>query len=682
VKALRFLLGAGALGLPATPALAGGTTVWRVQTEAAFTKGDLDNVVVSSAGEVALGMKLTKVATEEIGVWSSCVTADGVATFGTGNHGKIFRLEGDGLKTVYEGKDLVVACLAVAPDGKTVYAGTIPEGRIVRVGPDGTAAEFAALSSPEASVYVWSLAVGPDGTVYAGTGEEGKIYRIGADGKATVLYDCKDDHVLSLAVAPDGSLYAGTTFEGILYRIAPDGKATVAEDFVENEVRSLHVAPPYLYLGVNKSKKFKPKTFVQRLKRAVEKSGEGGPEERSPFQELFDGSVYRMNLETQVLEKMYEFAKTYVIDVKGDREGNALVATGDEGRVYRVRPDGTYFTLIDFNENQAMTLTVANGALAFLGTGNPGSVYRVDGERAGRGTYTSEVLDAKFRSDWGRLEWLGEGSIAWQTRSGNTQVPDDLWSAWSPVADGRGVAVPSPPGRFFQFRAVFEKDPGALLRSVQVAYLPENQRPKVAEFTVNAGSPDGAYKGEPPASREIEFDWKAEDPDGDPLLFDLSWRRQDGGAWVRSNRDAPIDKKKWKIDAATLPDGWYTFKVEASDRGNNPPGRALRYEKVSEPVLVDNRKPEVTGLKVEAGGSLTVSGLAEDSFSNIARLEFSLDGGPWKVLFPTDSLCDRPREEFQFHLEDPGAGTHSLAVRAFDARGNAGVSEVTFTSNR
>jgi sugar lactone lactonase YvrE len=682
VRLAVFALWALLLGPLAGRVAAGGTTVWRVQTEPSFTKGELEGVVVSSSGEVALGMKLTKLATEEIGVWSSCVTADGAAYFGTGNHGKILRLEGEGLKTLLEGKDLVVACLAVAPDGKTVYAGTIPEGRVLKISQDGTVADLATLSTPDVGVYVWSLAVGPDGTVYAGTGEEGKVFKIGADGKAEVLYDCKDDHVLSLAVAPDGALYAGTTFEGILYRITPDGKATVVVDFVENEVRSLHVAPPYLYLGVNKSKKFKPKTFVQRLKRSVEKTGEGGPEERSPFQELFDGSVYRLHLETGGLEKLYEFAKTYVIDVKGDRDGNALVATGDEGRVYRVRPDGTYFTLIDFNENQAMTLTVAKGGLAFLGTGNSGSVYRVDGERAGRGVYTSEVLDAKFRSRWGTLEWLGEGSIGWQTRSGNTQIPDDLWAAWTPATDGRTLAVPSPPGRFFQFRAVFEKDPAAVLRSVQVAYLPENQRPKVSEFAVNAGNLDGAYRGEPPTSREIEFDWKAEDADGDPLLFDVYWRRQDGGAWIKANRDAPIDKKKWKLDGAGLPDGWYTFKVEASDRGNNPADRAQRYEKVSEPVLVDNRKPEVTALKVEAGGSFTVSGLAEDSFSSVARLEYALDGGPWRVLEPVDSLCDRPREEFRFHIDDPGAGTHSLAVRAFDARGNVGVSEITFTSNK
>ncbi|MGH7151085.1 MAG: SMP-30/gluconolactonase/LRE family protein, partial [Planctomycetota bacterium] len=176
---------------------AGGTTIWRVQTEASFTKGELEDVVVSSSGEVALGMKLTKLATEEIGVWSSCVTSDGAAYFGTGNHGKVFRLEGEGLKTLVEGKDLVVACLAVAPDGRTVYAGTIPEGRILRISPDGTVAEFATLSTPDVGVYVWSLAVGPDGTVYAGTGEEGKVYRIGADGKAEVLYDSKDEHVLA-----------------------------------------------------------------------------------------------------------------------------------------------------------------------------------------------------------------------------------------------------------------------------------------------------------------------------------------------------------------------------------------------------------------------------------------------------------------------------------------------------
>jgi len=660
--------------LGAAPLAAGGTSIWRVQSAASFAKGELENVVVSSEGDIVLGLQSARTTSDEIGIWSSCVARDGTPYFGTGNRGRIVRFRDGALETVHETGDVAVSALAASPDGPEVFAGTLSEGRILRVSPDGTATEVARIEDG----YVWTLLAAPDGVLYAGTGEEGRVVKIDRDGAVSVLYDSKDDHVLSLALAPDGSLFAGTTFEGLLYRIAGDGAAAVVHDFAEDEVRALHVSPPYLVVATNRSKRFKPKTFVQRLKRSVEKGPGEGEEERSPFQELFDGVVYRMHLETGVLERLHEFSKTYAIDAKGESSGDVLVATGDEGRVYRVRPDGTVFTLLDLDEKQAMTLSVVEGSLAFVGTGNAGNVYRIAGERARRGTYTSEVLDGRFRCKWGTLEWLGEGRLSFQARSGNTALPDDLWSPWSAPQEGRSIAVTSPPGRFLQFRVVFEADPAAVLRSVQIAYLADNQRPRVLDLQVSAGDPAAPYRGEAATSREVDVDWKAEDPDGDPLVYDVHWRREGSDTWVKANREEALTKRSLKVDAATLSDGWYSFRVSASDRGANPAGRALAGTRTSSPILVDNRKPEIASLRAEAGGSWTITGVAQDSFSNVARLEYSLDGGTWTVVYPEDELLDRSSEPFRFHLPDPSPGAHSLAVRAFDARGNVGVGEISF----
>jgi hypothetical protein len=51
----------------------------------------------------------------------------------------------------------------------------------------------------------------------------------------------------------------------------------------------------------------------------------------------------------------------------------------------------------------------------------------------------------------------------------------------------------------------------------------------------------------------------------------------------------------WQTEA--IPDGHYLAKVIVSDEPSNPKDRAITSELVSAtPYLVDNRKPEVTGL--------------------------------------------------------------------------------------
>src|SRR5262249_32187565 len=104
--------------------------------------------------------------------------------------------------------------------------------------------------SPES--YVWALAVASDGrAVYAATGPHGRIYRVTPEGKAEVFYTTRQEHVLCLALGPDGTLYAGTGQTGLVYRIDPKGKGFVLFSAPQAEVRCIRVAADAIYVGTS-----------------------------------------------------------------------------------------------------------------------------------------------------------------------------------------------------------------------------------------------------------------------------------------------------------------------------------------------------------------------------------------------------------------------------------------------
>lgn len=650
------------------------TATWRVATDEDFTKGNLENVVYSSAGELALGLRTTRVESGEISVWSSAVDAKGAVYFGTGNRGKVLRYEAGKLTEAYATGELVVSCLAADSAGN-VYAGTLPEGRVFKIPASGAPALLAKL--PEA--YVWALAVGPGDKLYAGTGPKGKVYAIAPDGKFEPVLDSKDDHVLAVAAAADGTVYAGTSNNGLLLRVRPGKPADVVYDFDEQEVRAISVQGDALLVAANKAKKFEPDKFVKKLKKAVERAkeeGAGGEAGESPFADLFDGALYRVGARGDV-RPLFTLQKTYVTSLAVDKSGNAFLTTGDEGKVYRVQPDGTSFLLFDFNENQATTAAVVGGRLAFVATANSGVVYAVEEGQPEKGAFTSEVKDAKFFSQWGTLSWNAVGRVAVSTRSGNSALPDATWSEWSAPLTASGAGVTSPAGRFLQFRITWSEDKAAVVRWVLLNYLRSNQQPRVAELAVEGVDPDAAFAGKAKESNEVAIKWKADDPDGDTLVFNVFYQREGTTDWLPANAE-PITRKELKWDTTLVPDGWYAVKVVASDERMNPPDAALAHAKVAKPVLIDNRKPSIGALAVAE--DLGVTGVAEDTGSNIARIEYSVDGKEWHFIYPEDGLYDQKSEKFGFSLKGAGLGMgrHFVTVKAYDAAGNVAVQQEGF----
>ena len=74
-----------------------------------------------------------------------------------------------------------------------------------------------------------------------------------------------------------------------------------------------------------------------------------------------------------------------------------------------------------------------------------------------------------------------------------------------------------------------------------------------------------------------------------------------------------------------------------------------------------------------------VAGEATDAIGPIARLELAIDGGEWRMFFPDDDLFDTRTERFAEDLTTLAAGSHIVAVRAYDAAGNQASAETTIT---
>lgn len=101
--------------------------------------------------------------------------------------------------------------------------------------------------------YVWSVAVGADGSAYVGLGGStngsAAVMRVGADGRAERIFEGKELGVQAVRVGGDGAVYAATSPDGKVYRL---GKAGTQAEVVFDPAATAE-RPKYLWdLAVGK----------------------------------------------------------------------------------------------------------------------------------------------------------------------------------------------------------------------------------------------------------------------------------------------------------------------------------------------------------------------------------------------------------------------------------------------
>jgi len=720
----------GVAFLFAAASLSAAPGFWQAATQADFLRGDVDQLSIDEHGRLTLGPALTRVHDAAAPfVWTIAAGPDGAWFLGTGNDGKVIKVDRGGQGSVfYDSTELEVHALAPAPHGG-LYVGTSPDGRIYRVDANGRATTF---FDPD-DKYIWSLAVDPDGNVFAGTGDKGTVYKITPDGKGQKFFASKTSHAVSLTFDRNRQLLVGTGAPGRVFRVDAAGKGFLLLDTIYQEIHSVRVDPRGVIYAAAQSGRAQgggdflpeatvtpppvtqsiPNVSTEITSMSVVAVGSDSPSGGSSAERRssMTGAVFRVQPDG-LWDELWSAKDDAPYDVSIEPDGAILVATGAKGKLFRLSGDPVSAVLLTRVPAQQATRIARAADRTLIATANPGLLMSIATTRATRGTFESDVKDAKLVSTWGVMAWRATAPAGTKvevlTRSGNTRTPDEAWSEWSaPYGNSEGSQITSPKARYLQWRAVLTGTAGAapVLTSLSSAYLPRNIRPQVASITVH---PSGVVFQKPFSSGEAEiagldddaqdkraanspgvgapalgrrtfqrglqtFQWKADDENNDELSYDVFYRREGDTGWRALKTDLRDTLLVW--DTSSVPNGTYVLKVLASDRKSNPVNVALGGELESNSFEIDNVAPTVQiGALRRDGARFIVPAEIRDSDSVVLRVEYSLDAQRWQPAFPRDGILDARQEGFEIRLEADAAG-RTLVIRAIDALGNVGTGQ-------
>jgi hypothetical protein len=681
-----------------------GTRTFDLDTQEKLSGGEQKGTAITSQGDVEAGWSTTKTTLSKgTTVWAALARPDGSVLLGVGNEGRVLKIDAAGKETIVaETGSLAVTSLVEGPGGK-IYAGTLPEGEIFIVDPNASVGiNPSAPNAPKpkawtkvGSDHIWALVFDKKrNEMFAATGPDGKIYRVDAAGKSQVFYASDDTQIVSIAIAPSGTLYAGTSSKGLLLAITAPTKAEIVQDFDGHEVKGIAFGPTSkegdtLYCIVNEYAT--PPEPPRKLGIAT-KAPSTAFDPARPVKgkgQLWKISTLATDGRGGKPEKLWDDKATHFFSVTAESAPKAggpvvYVGTANEGRVVGVDETHGTSVLAKTESRNIGAIGVAAGGAAkgtWFAGGDPAVFHRVSGIGGADATWTSKALDAGLKARFGKLTWRVVGAtgnaIELQTRSGQTAAPDDSWSPWSAPLAAPGK-VTSPPGRFVQIRARWKGTATAVLRGVSLSFVTDNLRAIVTEVSVptKGALPTGipsSGSDVPKKDATLKVSWKTDNPDNDTLRYRLWFRREESTTWRPLTKDdEPLSSSDYSWNTEALAEGWYRVRVEASDEVANPLGQALKHGLDSPAFVVDNTPPVVRKIGF-TGGRLTAE--VADGVGPIVRLEVQIDGKPpWRAVTSADGILDDAVETIDAPLGI--TGNHLVALRAYDAAGNAVTKEV------
>jgi len=652
----------------------------------------------------------------------------GTLYVGTSPDGKVYKVSASGEKSVFfDPKTKYIWDLAFGPDG-TLYVATGDKGQLFAVTPDGKGELF--YSSDEAHIRI--LAFNANKNLIAGTEPGGRILRIsrsagqggGKNSKAAasaaegfVLYETSKREVTSLAVASDGSIYASAIGEkprvgaGAPTTVitTPQGTTTITGAVSGAAQAQGQIQPPLLPF---------PSLVSSSIYRI---HPDGAPEELWTSRE---DSVYALGLGSDgrllagtgnngallaidgrgVFAQLAKAGSLQITGIVGNGSGKVFLCTSNPGKVFSLGPEyeaeGTY-------ESRSFDAQLFSqwGRIEWWSPPPSSSTTSASGSSAAPGNDP-------------RVEFF--------VRSGNTDDPGKEWSKWFGPYTKSGTATEAPSARFAQWKAVIHDGrPGDGIDWVSLAYLPRNVAPVIDGIAIQepglraqsqtvvssnqpatvplkmpaSPNPTGVTIAQSSSSSRFEQPpqgvvqrgyqtvlWTAHDDNEDELQYAVYFRGETEKQW-KLLKDK-LDQKFYSFDTTALADGAYYLKIVATDGPSNPPAAALTIERESERFEVDNTPPVVEKLSATprldstsrvSTRDVVVKFTAHDATSAIERAQYSLDGGEWVLVSPSNGISDAPVENYDFGIPATSPGEHTLAVRIYDRFDNVGTAKTTFT---
>ncbi|MDP1846114.1 MAG: kelch repeat-containing protein, partial [Candidatus Moranbacteria bacterium] len=267
------------------------------------------------------------------------------------------------------------------------------------------------------------------------------------------------------------------------------------------------------------------------------------------------------------------------------------------------------------------------------------------------GTYTSSVMDAEDIAEWGTLETeetipTGTG-ITYQTRTGDTETPDSVWSGWEDAAS----PITSPDSRYIQYKATFtttDQNQTPVLKGMTLNYSASTFKPTIrigknkiyslsANETVSLRNQTLTFRGKIPNLKKGDIVQIYEDgklKKNVKLKKNLRWSYK-----LKPKRNQTHSYQFRYLEKNTLEE------ILASPEYN---------------ILVDKLKPKFLGpakkINAQAGDTITWQMRENDQIDHY-RLTF-------RGVKSQSAIA-------QFTLpENLKKGSHKLIIRAYDRAGN------------
>jgi len=693
------------------------TKTWQQGEMADFEKGTLTRLSLASDGRLALAPVVKEIFDPSVAfLWAIARDSKGNLYAGGGGLGgsktKLFMVDPAGKsKTLADLEGITIQAIAIDSKDR-VYAATSPDGKVYRVDQTGKSEVF---YDPKQK-YIWALEFSKSGDLFVATGDQGEIHRVTPAGVGSVFFKTEETHARSMAIDSNGNLIIGTDPSGLILRITPAGEGFVLYQAPKREITAVAVTPEgTIYAaGVGNKQPAGPPAAPAPLPAPAPPTpgGRGGapapPTLAGAAPAITGGSeIYRIQTDGYP-RKIWSHPQDLVYAMAFDERGRVLAGTGNHGDIYRLEPDHKYWMLLNLPSTQVTGFCKGTSGKLYAVTGNIGKIFSIGAELEHSGVFESDIFDAGAFSYWGRLSYSPKENtgVTVETRSGNLNRAQKNWNAFAGTGNGR---IASAPARFLQYRLTLSGP--SQVTEVDVAYQMKNVAPEIEDVEITPAN----YKFPPPSSNgpavsttltlpalgrrngsssstaapaadsgsspamtyakgSMGVRWLANDDNGDSMLFKVEIRGANESEW-KLLRDK-IREHFYSWDSTSFPDGRYFVRITATDAPSNPPDQALSATAESEPFLIDNAPPEITGLSATpAGGKLEVRFHAKDGLSTLAKAEYSINGSDWMVVEPTTRISDSTEHDYRVQVER-GAGENTVAVRVIDENDNESVAKI------
>ncbi len=669
-----------------------------------FLPGKMDHLSLLFDGRLCLAPTAQLLCdTGDPYIWDIARDSRGNLFLATGNDGRVYKVTSKGDTSLFfDAPEFGVYALAIDKQDR-LYAATSPKGKVYRIKADGNHEVFFQTQD----TYIWDVELDAHGNLLVATGSKARVFRVKADGNSQLICESEAEHIRCLAIDSQNRVYWGTASPGIIYRLQANDQPFAVYDPCAEEVHKLAIAKDgkifaAVFAEQERGRLAPPRSQEEKPRETIESDGETV---LSSLSMLIEETMGAEKAKTQLLMLTPEGYATNLWNQNEDvqtiliADDEVMVGSSKNGRLFRVNRAGEASLVSEMGQTHISALLRTNDDKLYVATSNMGQCFLLHPTLSERGSYQSPTIDAKNMSNWGVLRWQGKGLVSFSTRSGNSQQPEKTWSHWEKVENDQGVLrIKSPIARFLQLRCELHNQKGEApeVTEITVSYLQKNLPPEIGEIIIHPvdvflgtvqtyGDDKGIVDPQPVPKGEDKkgyrsVSWKFSDPNEDPLLFDLYYRKNSEKLWHPLVKQYAGYYYSW--DTNQFQDGIYYLQIVASDACDLPLGEGLSSEKISREFTVDNTAPVIKITKQQnRSAEVLLTFSVCDALTPLEQVLISLNAQGWQQINPDDGICDSLCENFT--LKKPKEiKVEEIAIKAIDRCHNISVQHTTPTDNK